>query len=347
LPSAEVGRSWSPTSIAHVSSRTPELGSVDALKRSGAAALLAVPLAASDEVLGVFTLHRRTSGLWSGADVSVAEAVAREAALALHVAQLLAENEQRLRHQTALLRAAQQVTSELELETVLQRLVDEVATLLEVEAADLYLYDLRVGVLRCAAVHGMPSELVGFEFSAERGVAAEAIRRNAPVISADYERLDEPVPHPAYEGFAERSSCRCAGPARRAACSAQARAAASGVSRKRMRTCSARSRPSPRWRCETRSSTRSARDRRASSAASTGSPRSSARRCRWPRRSTRWRRPPRMLSARTPSACSCHSAATSSSWWAAHGLPPKLMGVLRTGLPESASVLRLCAGERR
>ncbi len=181
----------------------PTLGDVELLRRTGSAAVLAVPIVVTDAVIGVFALHRGAPGPWSSADVSVAEAVAREAGLALHVTQLLAENEQRLRHQTALLRAAQQVTSELELQTVLQRLVDEVATLLDVEAADLYLHDARRRVLRCAAVHGMPAELVGFEFSAQRGVAAEAIRRGAPVISADYEHLVDPVPHDAYLGFTD------------------------------------------------------------------------------------------------------------------------------------------------
>ena len=72
--------------------------------------------------------------------------------------------------------AAQNVTSELEVETVLQRLVDELAALLGLDAADVYLYDERRGMLRCAAVHGLPDDLVGFEFPAEEGAAAEAVQ---------------------------------------------------------------------------------------------------------------------------------------------------------------------------
>src|SRR5207237_1697168 len=95
----------------------------------------------------------------------------------------------------------QVVTSELELEAVLQRLVDEVARLLECEAADCYLLDRERGTLRCAAVHGLEPELVGFEFSSDRGLAGWAIRQRAPALSDDYGELADSVPHHAYQGY--------------------------------------------------------------------------------------------------------------------------------------------------
>jgi PAS domain S-box-containing protein len=181
----------------------PSLGGGDALRAIGSRAVLATPVVAFDEVIGVFAVHRATPGRWSSSEIAVVEAVAREAGIALHVARLLSENEEQLRLQKSLFRAAQNVTSELELETVLQRLVDELAALLGLDAADLYLFDSRRRTLRCAAVHGLPQELVGFEFTADRGVAAEAIRRREPVISAEYEVIPEPVPHEAYKGFTD------------------------------------------------------------------------------------------------------------------------------------------------
>ena len=90
------------------------------------------------------------------------------------------------------------MTSELQVETVLQRLVVEVTKLLEAEAADCYLFDSRRGVLRCAAMYGLPAELVEFEFPAEEhspGRRCVAARRS----SGDYEDVE--LPHPAYEGF--------------------------------------------------------------------------------------------------------------------------------------------------
>src|SRR5204863_4870984 len=124
---------------------------------------LATPIVVFDEVIGVFALHRTTVGHWSASDVNVAEAVAREAGLAVRVARLLSEREEQVRLQKSLFSAAQNVTSELQVDTVLQRLVDELAALLGLHAADVYLYDARRDMLRCAAVHGLPNALVGFE----------------------------------------------------------------------------------------------------------------------------------------------------------------------------------------
>jgi GAF domain-containing protein len=148
-----------------------ELGGVQTLLDLDTLAVLATPVLVFDEMVGVFGLHRSEPGEWSEGEVLVAEAVARELGVAIHAARLLKENAERLEQQTALLKAAQVVTSELRLETVLQRLVVEVTKLLEADAA----------------VHGLGSELVEFEL---------------PVGSEAEDRFAHPLPHPAYEGFA-------------------------------------------------------------------------------------------------------------------------------------------------
>jgi len=176
-------------------------GGREALRRLGSRSVLATPIVVFAELIGVVSLHRREARPWTADEVAVTEAVAREIGVALHAARLLDENRRRLGQQTALLHAAQVLTSDLQLETVLQRLVAEVAALLETDAADCYLLDTDRQVLRCEAVFGLPDEVVGFEFPASRGAAAEALRTGAPVIAADYAAVDAPVPHSAYRGF--------------------------------------------------------------------------------------------------------------------------------------------------
>jgi PAS domain S-box-containing protein len=179
----------------------PTLGSIETLTRLGSRSALATPIVVFERMIGVLGLHRSEPGPWSQSDVLLAEAVAREIGLALHTATLLDENERRLGEQAALLKAAQTVTSELELDAVLQRLVDEVASMLEAEAVDCYLLEPERGVLRCAAVHGLLEGIVGFEFPADRGLSGRAIARGRPVLSDDYGSLPDAVPHPVYEGF--------------------------------------------------------------------------------------------------------------------------------------------------
>jgi PAS domain S-box-containing protein len=178
----------------------PELGDTEVLLELGTRAVLATPILVFDRLIGALGLHRDRVGAWSGAEVSLAEAVGREIGLALHTAQLLAENRTRLDRQAALVQAAEVMTSELRVETVLQRLVVDVTKLLDADAADCYLYDLRRGMLRCSAVYGLPAELIEFEFPADRGLAGEAMRRSRGTTSTEVESLEPP--HPAYEGFA-------------------------------------------------------------------------------------------------------------------------------------------------
>jgi PAS domain S-box-containing protein len=178
-----------------------ELDGREILDRLGTQAVLATPVVAFDRMLGVLGLHRAEAAPWSPADVSLAEAVADEIALSIHVAGLLEENQRRLGEQSALLKAAQVVTSELELNAVLQRLVDQVATLLRAEAVDCYLLDTGRGVLRCAAVHGFPADLVGYEFPTDKGLAGRAIARGRPAMVDDYAEILEAAPNETYEGF--------------------------------------------------------------------------------------------------------------------------------------------------
>jgi PAS domain S-box-containing protein len=177
----------------------PNLGGVETLLELDAQAVLAAPIFVFDRTIGAFAVHRKEAQAWSAAEISLAEAVGREVGLALHTAQLLDENRKRLDRQAALVEAAQVMTSELRVETVLQRLVVEVTKLLEADAADCYLYDVGSGMLRCAAVYGLPSELIEFAFPADKGLAGEAMRRGHGTISTDYEAVDQP--HPAYSEF--------------------------------------------------------------------------------------------------------------------------------------------------
>src|SRR3954465_14417295 len=149
----------------------PALGPLDPDRALHARAIAATPIAVGDETVGVLAASRTQPRAWSQSDTTLLEAVAAEVGLALRLGRLLTENRDRLAQQTALFRAAQALTGALELSTVLERLVQEVAELLDADASDCYLYDQERAVLRCAAVQGFPDELVGFEFPATQGLA--------------------------------------------------------------------------------------------------------------------------------------------------------------------------------
>jgi PAS domain S-box-containing protein len=168
-----------------------------------------VPLISGQRVLGVLILGQSEKRrAFTSEELRLVEALAGEAALALdragstaELAAALDRERRRLVQQNGLVRAAQALASDLQLETVLQRLVEHVAELVEVDAADCYLLDRDRRVLRCAAVHGLPREILGFEFSADRGLAGRALQEGEPVTAASYGELESPVPSDAYQGF--------------------------------------------------------------------------------------------------------------------------------------------------
>jgi PAS domain S-box-containing protein len=95
------------------------LGGREAVRALGSRAVLAVPIIVFDELLGVLALHRRSPRPWSASEITLTEAVAREIGLAVRVASLLRENEQRITQQTALFRIAELLGESLSLsETV-------------------------------------------------------------------------------------------------------------------------------------------------------------------------------------------------------------------------------------
>jgi PAS domain S-box-containing protein len=179
----------------------PGLGGRDVLVAAGARSVLATPITVFDQVIGIFALHRSEPAPWPDEEVKLAEAVAREVGLAMHAARLLRESEVRLDHLSTLIKAAQVVSAELRLETVLQRLVAEVTKLLDADAADCYLRDADRGVIRCAAVHGLDESLIGFEAPADRGLAGVALRERRSVVSHDYSELAGDFPNSVYESF--------------------------------------------------------------------------------------------------------------------------------------------------
>ena len=180
-----------------------DIETADELGELGARAVAATPVRADGLQLGVLTVHRDAPDPWTQGDLALLESVAIEVALALRLGRLIDENRERLGERSALLRAAEVVSGELELGEVLQRLVDEVAALLQADASDCYLYDPVRGLLRCAAVHGLEASLVGFEFPAERGLSGLAIRESRALAATEYGEVADEVPHPSYAGFTD------------------------------------------------------------------------------------------------------------------------------------------------
>ena len=177
----------------------------------GAKSAAFVPLLVEDRVTAVISVATLDEPrVFSSDDLGVMQTLAAEAALALErlraglaLEEALKRNEEQLEQQSALLRAAHVLSSELDLPVVLQRLADQLAQLLDADAADCYLLDRERGVFRCVALHGFDRSLLGFEFPLDQGLAGAAVRDGRPLVESAYGEIAAPVPHPAYDGFTD------------------------------------------------------------------------------------------------------------------------------------------------
>jgi len=178
------------------------LGDVRELTNRGVRAVLDVPIVARGRVIGVLGLHRALPGPWSESDVSLAEAMAREAGIALETGRLLRDSERRLAEQQALLKAGEALTSELQFDTVIERLVEELRSLVDADAADCWTLLPGGGELVCRAVRGLPEAEVGRRIPVE-GTLGEAIATGTPVLRRDFAATERPPPSASYAVFAE------------------------------------------------------------------------------------------------------------------------------------------------
>ena len=180
----------------------PSLGGREPLLALGSRAVLATPILVFDRLIGAFALHRSEPRPWSPAEVSLAEAVAGEVGLAIHTARLLGEDERRLGQQAALLKAAQVVTSDLRFESVLRRLVEEVAKLFRADAVDCWIFEPEHDVLRCRSVLGLPDSEIGRRIPLA-GTQKKAIESGKPVLTRDFARTEDPPPSANFAVFEE------------------------------------------------------------------------------------------------------------------------------------------------
>ncbi|MGI8606238.1 MAG: GAF domain-containing protein [Gaiellaceae bacterium] len=180
----------------------PELGGRETLIGIGTKAVLATPILVFDDVIGVFALHRSEVGRWTQGEIVLAEAVAGEAGLAIHMARLLREEGRRVDRQSALLKAAQVVTSDLRFTSVVRRLVEEVAELLGADAADCWILESHRDSLRCRAVFGLPEAALGRRIPAA-GTHKAALEDGKPVLKRNFRTTEDPPPSTYYSTFEE------------------------------------------------------------------------------------------------------------------------------------------------
>ncbi len=150
-------------------------------------AWMGVPLNAGPETIGVMSVAAFERGTTFNDDqLKVFSALADQAASAIVKARLYRQTEQRARQLATLNEVSTSMSSTLELDPLLQRIIQSSADILDCEAGSLFLTDDETGeyVFR-VAVGPVGQNLVGLRIAPGKGFVGEAIESGAPLIVND------------------------------------------------------------------------------------------------------------------------------------------------------------------
>jgi len=148
---------------------------------------LCIPLRLGDEVIGVLNVESRRTNAFREEDLAFFTAIAGELAIALENARLYQQEQRRREEAESLYRAAQAMTTTLDLQEVLERILTELQNVVPYDSASVQL--LREGKLEIIAGRGFPhsEEILGttIDLMTNGNPNVQVVRTRAPVILED------------------------------------------------------------------------------------------------------------------------------------------------------------------
>ncbi len=161
-----------------------------------------VPLTSKGKVQGVMALGSRTRRRFPSADLQLITTFGKQIGVGVENAQLHRYVERQLQIQQRLNEVAEKVTSELELDRILPKVLKIAEELIEADCGFIALFDPLTKQLTYPYLHNLPQELTNVTVSKGEGVAGEAMATVSPVAILDYQSYPNAVPAFADAGLA-------------------------------------------------------------------------------------------------------------------------------------------------
>lgn len=140
--------------------------------------ILCAPLTNREaRVIGVTQVLNKTGGPFDEADLALLRAMTTQAAAALEVAHLFERVERQREEEAILLEVNSAVSSDLDIETLLSKVMQATTRLLDAERSTLFVYDADTDELWSRVAEGLGSKEI--RFPAGAGIAGEAFRTRA------------------------------------------------------------------------------------------------------------------------------------------------------------------------
>jgi GAF domain-containing protein len=147
----------------------PQLINHELKKAEGIGSILTVPVLVKGRMLGILSLYTRDIRKFSTDEINFLSILAEQGGIAIENAQLI----KRLRDNAQIfLNLAAQISSSLNVKTILQTLTEEVAKTLDVKAASVRLLDEDKGTLKLVASYGLSEKYLSKgHISAEKSIS--------------------------------------------------------------------------------------------------------------------------------------------------------------------------------
>ncbi|MDT8369243.1 MAG: GAF domain-containing protein [Longimicrobiales bacterium] len=145
-----------------------------------------LPIFVNDEVVGVLVVESDQANAFREGDFLILTAAAQQAGIAIGRARLFSAERRRMEEQRALLETLQDLQGELELATLLKRVVERAVKLLDVTGGELAIYDEELEELEIVASHNIGSDSTGTRMKPGEGAMGQVAKTHAPLTIPDY-----------------------------------------------------------------------------------------------------------------------------------------------------------------
>jgi len=149
-----------------------------------------VPILVDEDVIGVLVVESDEEDAFGPADFEILTAAAQQAGIAIERTQLLRTEQQRANEQQALLDTMQDLSGELELSKLLQRVLERAVALLGVTGGELAIFQEGSQELEIVASHNIGSDSTGTRMAIGEGAMGLVAETQKALIIPNYQEWE-------------------------------------------------------------------------------------------------------------------------------------------------------------
>ncbi|MDY7077371.1 MAG: GAF domain-containing sensor histidine kinase [Chloroflexota bacterium] len=182
------------------SSQDPRLTRL-AVRREGLRGQIIVPLRSKGQVQGVLAMATRHLRQFLPGELGLVTAIGDQIGVAIENSQLHRDIARQLRIQQQLSEVVERITSELELDRILPKVLQIAEELVGADGGGIALFDQKRENIRYRYLHNLPQELADVPVSEREGIVGEVMVTGRPVVTENYRSYPSFIPAFAQEGI--------------------------------------------------------------------------------------------------------------------------------------------------